>query len=227
MSSGLILLGYALIAGTVGTAWLRHARWPEGSPRLGILAWQSLASSVLLAVCGFALSLAMSLAHAVDDLTAVFGLCAQTVGHTYNSLTETAAAFVGLAAFSLLVARSLWLRVRGSLQRRREQADRVSILDMVGDHARVPGAVVITHTEPYAFCISGKRRRVVFTSAAVASLNDQEVEAVLAHEWAHLGQGHHRTLASCNALFAVVAPPFFSVQDGLGSRAVVCRALCG
>ena len=73
----------------------------------------------------------------------------------------------------------------------------------------LPGAVVLDHAAPYAFCVGGRRHRVVVTSGLLASLTAAELDAVLARHdrvdddhvelaLLHLGQrllavldGHH------------------------------------
>ena len=50
MTSTMLLLGYVLLASTVGARALQTADWPSRAPRLASLAWQSLSVSVVMAV---------------------------------------------------------------------------------------------------------------------------------------------------------------------------------
>ena len=50
MTATVVLLGYALLIATAGSGLLRRSGWTDRSPRLGVLAWQTLTGSVLAAV---------------------------------------------------------------------------------------------------------------------------------------------------------------------------------
>jgi hypothetical protein len=82
---------------------------------------------------------------------------------------------VGLAAVVRTVA-AVVRQLRAS--RRFERA-----LRSVG---RVPGAFVFEAREPYAFCVGLLRPRVYVSRAALDLLDDDELEAVLAHEAHHV-----------------------------------------
>jgi Zn-dependent protease with chaperone function len=54
----------------------------------------------------------------------------------------------------------------------------------------LPGARVVEHALPLAYCLPGLRPRVVLSSGVLALLREDEVRAVLAHEAAHVDQRH-------------------------------------
>lgn len=65
------------------------------------------------------------------------------------------------------------------------------------------------------------RRRIVLTTDALRCLDDAELEAVLAHERAHLRQGHHLVLAFAAAIRDTFPfPLLFTVAAGELSRLV-------
>lgn len=208
MISALLLATYAVAAGTRGAGWLRDSRWPEYAPRLAIAAWQALAASVLLALSAAGLALAMSFPHVSRDLARLFNLCTENLRHGYASPGGTLTALLGVALTLTLVTRAIWCGARTAASDRREQTARVAVLDLVGRTDILPGAVVIDHEAPYAFCVGGRRHRVVVTSALLATLSSDELEAVLAHEDAHLRQGHHMALVACRAIFGALSPIF-------------------
>jgi Zn-dependent protease with chaperone function len=74
------------------------------------------------------------------------------------------------------------------------------------------GALVIDHPAAAAYCLPGRRHEVVFTTAALAALDREEVDAVLAHERAHLRGRHHLVLAVPSAL-ARAFPPVPAFRD--------------
>ena len=51
------------------------------------------------------------------------------------------------------------------------------------------------HAQPAAYCVAGRQPTVILTTGAVQALDPGQLEAVLAHERAHLAGRHHRLLA--------------------------------
>lgn len=64
---------------------------------------------------------------------------------------------------------------------------------------------------PAVYCVAGRPSAIVITSGALAVLDPPQLQAVLAHESAHLAHGHH-TLATVTRGLAVAFPgvPLFS-----------------
>lgn len=208
MISALLLVTYAAVAGTLGAGWLQDARWPSVAPRLAIATWQALAMSVLLSLSAAGLALAISFPHVSADLAGMFNLCATNLQHSYASPGGTLTAVLGLGLFLMMLARSAWCVAQASVIDRRERSSRVIALDLVGRPDVVPGALVLEHEAPYAFCVGGRHHRVVLTSGLIATLGHGELEAVLAHEHAHIRQRHHAALVACRAIFGTLAPVF-------------------
>lgn len=65
------------------------------------------------------------------------------------------------------------------------------------------GATVLEHATSAAYCLPGRRSRIVVSSGAVALLSDAEVAAVVEHERAHITGRHHLLLAAARS-FATV-----------------------
>ncbi|EGD42850.1 M56 family metallopeptidase [Nocardioides sp. NPDC057772] len=208
MIDALLLATYAAVAGTLGAAWLRDARWTSLAPRLAIAAWQALAISVLLSLAASGLALGISFSHVSGDVARFFSLCAENLRHGYASPGGAFTALLGLTLFLALLSRTMWCAVGVSVSDRRERAARIAAFDMVGRPDAATGALIVEHDAPYAFCIGGRRHRVVLTSGLLAALRPDELDAVLAHEHAHLRQRHHTALVACRALFGTLAPVF-------------------
>lgn len=69
------------------------------------------------------------------------------------------------------------------------------LIDLLGDSGELPDEVrVLDNPTATAYCVPGASRRVVLTSGTVAALGPQELQAVLAHELAHLRQRHDLVL---------------------------------
>ena len=58
---------------------------------------------------------------------------------------------------------------------------------------------LIDDEHPAVYCLPG-RRRIVMTTGALRCLDARQLEAVLAHERAHLSGRHHLVLTFANAL---------------------------
>lgn len=210
MTSAALLLVYGVTAGTWGARSLVHAPWARRAPRLAIAAWQAVAASVLLSLVAAGAALSISFQHVRGDLARLLDLCAENLKHGYASPGGTAAAALGVTAAALLTARTLWCGVWATRSDRRERTALVAVIDLVARNNVSPGAQVLDHGEPYAFCIGGKRRRLVVTTALLDTLGPEELRAVLAHEEAHLRQRHHVALLVCRTLFGTLSP-FFPV----------------
>lgn len=208
MVSALLLATYGAVAGTLGAAWLREAGWTTLTPRMAIAAWQALAASVLLSLAAAGLALAITFPHVSAEVAKLLDLCAGNLRDSYASPGGTLTALFGVTAFLMLVTRAAWCAAHASVVDRRERAARVAAFDLVGRRDVVRGALVVEHEAPYAFCIGGRDHRIVLTSGLLATLGPGELDAVLAHEHAHVRQRHHMALVACRSLFGTLAPVF-------------------
>lgn len=215
MTSALLLALYAITIGTLGVGWLRDSPWTRLAPRLAIAGWQALAASVLLALAAAGLALAISIPEASGDLAHLLNLCAENLQHLYVSPGGTLAAALGIAVFLTLFTRVLWFMVHAVSLDRRERTARLAVLDLVCRTDVLPGVLVLDHETPYAFCVGGRRQRIVVTSALLNNLDASELDAVIAHERAHLRQRHHTAVMTCRALFNALAPFFPGFRHGM------------
>ena len=95
-----------------------------------------------------------------------------------------AALVTGIVTVRLLVSGDRVGRNLRSVRRRHREL--VDLLAMEGDgHTRV-----LEHPTPTAYCLPGVRRRVVLTQGTIDRLSPDELEAVMAHERAHLVARH-------------------------------------
>ena len=66
---------------------------------------------------------------------------------------------------------------------------------LVGRPEPALGAVLVEHPQPAAYCVAGRHPTVILTTGALQALDPGQLDAVLAHERAHLAGRHHRLLA--------------------------------
>jgi hypothetical protein len=88
------------------------------------------------------------------------------------------------------VTATTYLRATGRQASRHAQTAR-----LVGNPDPALGAVLVDHSQPAAYCVAGRHPTVVLTTGALAALDQGQLDAVLAHERAHLAGRHHRLLA--------------------------------
>lgn len=114
---------------------------------------------------------------------------------------------VGLAIAGLVIARLLLQghRVGRNLRAaRREHAELVDLLGDPSDEASYAAVTVLAHPTPTAYCIPGRRRRVVLTDSTIHALPGDELAGVLAHERAHLRLRHDLVLEFFTVLHTAV-----------------------
>jgi Zn-dependent protease with chaperone function len=150
------------------------------TPRAAMVLWQAVALAAVLAALGAGLSLVT--AQLDSDL----------------SMRAYAVSAVPLCLTGLVLARLLLAghRVGTDLRNlRRRHRDLVDLLAEDRDGVRV-----LDHEAPTAYCLPGLRSRVVVSRGAVSSLTAVELEAVLAHERAHLRARHDLVLEAFTVL---------------------------
>jgi Zn-dependent protease with chaperone function len=204
-----LLLAYAAAVTAAGARWLPRAAWPQRAPRAGIAAW--LAGSLSAATCAaFAgLILAVPCAHLLTHPVALRG-CVSLLRAQYTSPAGAAAGAAGALLAAAVLGRMTWCygaAAAAAGRRRATHGDALAVLARPGPAADVQ---IIDTGRPAVYCLPG-RRRIVLTSAALNCLDDGQLEAVLAHERAHLSQRHHLVLglaAALDSAFGVI--PFFA-----------------
>jgi len=209
VTAPLILLGYALLIGTLGARGLQRANWPDRAPVLGILAWQALTSSVVLSVMLAGAALALPTLPVTADLADLLRACALALQAHYATPGGAAVAAVGAVLAAGVAARIGYCLAVGWAVTRRHRRRQRQVLELLGHRHAGSGAVVVKHAAAAAYCVPGRRGRVVLTTAALNTLGDAELAAVLAHERAHLRGRHDLVLAGAAALMA--AFPFVPV----------------
>lgn len=200
MRVALILLSYAVLLGSGGAFLLRRAVWVERAPRLGMLAWQVLTLSVLASLALAGLAVAVPIPRVTGDLAELLQACVMALSAQY---TTPGGAGVGAAGAVLAFAVAGWVSyclaatLGAAVRERRRHLDTLAVIGR--KNARLD-AVVLDHAQAAAYCLPGRRGRIVLTSAALQALGEEELQAVLAHERAHLRERHDLAVAAATAL---------------------------
>ncbi|MEU5156131.1 M56 family metallopeptidase [Glycomyces sp. NPDC021274] len=191
MTAALILLAYAALLVIVGPRLMDRAVWPVALPRLAITTWFALAVSFVLAL--------VLAGAAIMRPTEVFA--AEAVQHCISALRELhgpiAGPVIAVAAAALTCVVPLWILAAGALVARATTAERSRLRRALASAPRDShlGAIVVESERPAAYCIPGKGGLIAVTSGALALLDRPELNAVLAHERAHLAGRHHLLVA--------------------------------
>ena len=195
MTVAAVLVGYAACVGTLGSRMLGRARWPDRAPLLAILTYLAAGWSVVAALGLAGLTLAVHGTALGGGLSHLIGACVQRLRATYGTPGGATVAGLGLALAGAVAARTALtamthLRAAGRQARRHAQTVR-----LVGQPEPALGAVLVEHAQPHAYCVAGRHPTVILTTGALQALDPGQLDAVLAHERAHLAGRHHRLLA--------------------------------
>jgi Zn-dependent protease with chaperone function len=186
-----VLSIWLLVVATALPAWLAAADWPQRSPALGLVLWQALGLAAGLLTLSLLATIALApLGH--DHLDALRHL-GDAGAVTWIAGLLAAAVLTRLLSV-LLVSTARTLRARH---------DNRVLVDLVASpNLLLRGASVVDHDVPLAYCLPGLRPRLVLSRGTLDLLTSEEVQAVVAHEQAHLAQRHDLVVLPFVALAA-------------------------
>lgn len=186
---------------------LSRARWTWRTPRIGILLWQALGLAWGLATIGALLGFAL----APYGVGVLHGLFALSEDSTLLGLHQKAALLAGMALAGSLIGMLLLSGFRVVRARARHRA----LLNLIARRTGRGGTLVVDHPEAAAYCVPGMRSEIVISAGTLQLLGPRELDAVLAHEYAHARERHDLVLL-----------PFTSLpRIGLVARALDAVAL--
>ncbi|WP_067814168.1 M56 family metallopeptidase [Nocardia inohanensis] len=204
----LTLYGFAV---AVLAPWLlRRVGHGGAAPRFAVAAWLSAIGSTVLAWAGaFAILLIDLFTHQLSSVpqrfvdSCLMHLHDAAIGGYGWPIQTGLLLLSGAAATAALVTAA---RLIHALARaRRSTHEHARLARMAGRHHPGLDAVVLEVDEPAAYYVAGKPHTVVVSRGALTALDDHHLDAVLAHERAHLTGRHHLILALTRGL-AGVAP---------------------
>ena len=195
MTVAAVLVAYAACVGVLGARMLGRARWTTRAPLLAIVTYLAAGWSVVAALGLAGLTLAVHATALGGGLSHLTGACVHRLRATYGTPGGATVAGLGLALAGAVAARTVLTAVT-HLRRTGQQALRhAQTARLVGRPEPALGAVLVEHSQPAAYCVAGRHPTVILTTGAVQALDPGQLDAVLAHERAHLSGHHHRLLA--------------------------------
>ncbi|WP_083418088.1 M56 family metallopeptidase [Pseudofrankia sp. BMG5.36] len=210
-----LLTGYILAMLFLAPRLLRGAGWTRRAPRLGIGLWVAACLSTVAAVCLLGALLVVPLltvGHAIMSLIMACGISPHHVSSTAVSLAMDAA---GLGVMTIVAGRILYATATVALPQRQLRRRHAAVLRALGHRHPTRGDVlVVEHPVPAVYCLPARRRLVVVSESALSLLDPPLLDAVIAHEYAHL-RGHHYLITTVTAVLARAFPglPLFTTAD--------------
>lgn len=200
MIAPLALGVFALLANSIGSRLLRDARWTRRAPGLGIIVWQALMASVVLAIMLAGLALALPSLPISAGLASLIDACVSALRQQYHTPGGIGLSVAGAILAVGIAGRVSYCTTSALNKIRRDRLTQHQHLALAARYDNTWQVSVVEHDTPAAYCIPGRRSKVVFTTGALSNLDDEEVRAVIAHEHAHLRGRHDLVLALAGAL---------------------------
>ncbi|MFS8097404.1 M56 family metallopeptidase [Lentzea alba] len=202
------LIGAALV-GRFAPGFLARLVMGGADPLVAIVAW--LASSiavVLTTAAGIVVALLPS-----HGLTALHN-CWAFIQHGSAPRIEAVGGIVGAGLLIVLAYRLVSITVHSVRRRARARADHLATLHLA---ARRDGSNLwLAHEKPLTFSLTGRPGVIVATEGLTAHLSHAQVDAVFAHERAHLTGRHHLLVAFADALaHALPFVPLFELAPAV------------
>lgn len=207
------LLTYAACMGWLGDRLLARATSRIASPTVAMWVWHSLALTVLTAI-GIGLALT---SHDVweHSLSWVLHADKSRVHAAYAGPQEVPTAW-NLALIVLLLLGAAGAGAAFANLRRMKRARAAHRL-LPADAFKAPNdnrmvstpVAVVPEPTPMIYCLPRKRRtgQIVVSTGARDLLSDDQLEAALEHERAHLARGHHRRVLIAEVVAAALRLP--------------------
>jgi Zn-dependent protease with chaperone function len=192
---GAALLAYAVCLGILGPRLIGRARWTARAPLLAIVTYLAAGWSVIAALGLAGLTLAVHATALGGGLSDLIGACVHRLRATYGTPGGAMAAELGLILAGAVLARTALIAIAHFRAARRQALLHAQTARLIGQPQPTLGAVLVEHAQPTAYCVAGRQPTVILTTGAVQALDPGQLDAVLAHERAHLAGRHHWLLA--------------------------------
>src|SRR6185437_13230543 len=128
-------------------------------------------------------------------LSDLIGACVVRLRETYGTPGGATVAGLGLTLAGAVAARTFLTAMTHFRAAGRQALKHAQTARLVGRPEPSLGAVLVEHSAPVAYCVAGRHPTVILSTGAVAALDPAQLDAVLAHERAHLAGRHHQLLA--------------------------------
>jgi Zn-dependent protease with chaperone function len=190
-----------LILGVGAGPLLSRSAWCHQLPRVAAMAWLGVMAGLIASAIGMVALVSTGrhgLGHrATEWLTNCWHHHDETGGPV--SYVLNAALLGGALAAAFIVV----TRYRRTLAHRRRHQEALQFVVRVSTD--LDDVCILDHPVPVVYCVPSRMRPIVVSSGALDQLENTQLQAVLAHERAHLRHRHHLLLATVDALAAALA----------------------
>jgi hypothetical protein len=204
------LVAYSACLGFLGPRMIGRARWTARAPLLAIVTYLAAGWSVIAALGLAGLTLAVHATALGGGLSQLIGACVHRLRDTYGTPGGAMVAELGLILAGAVLARTALIAIAHFRATGRQALLHAQTARLIGQPEPTLGAVLVEHAQPTAYCVAGRQPTVILTTGAVQALDPGQLDAVLAHERAHLAGRHHRLLAMARISRAVL--PFLPLM---------------
>ena len=199
-----VLAGLAVLLAWVAPGLMVRPKSFRRAPRSALVAWQAVSVGGILA--------ALAAGPAAIPLLLDGDKASRHLGLVVPAL---------LVSF-VIVARLLYAGHHVGTRLRRVRADHRQLVDIVARHEE--RVRILQHPTPTAYCIPGRQSRVVLSQGVLDALPEEQLEAVIAHENAHL-RGRHDLLLEFFAVVTESVPELLRSPEALGEVRLLVEAL--
>lgn len=209
-----VLIGAGIVC-LIAPTWLARLEASRLAPAAVLSCWWSAIAGVVLSAILATVLLVLPDRAGASPLGQLGDLCVAALSHAQRPDLEEIMALAIAGLLGALLTRLVYLGLRASARRRHHLRAHVGLLTLLG---RTDANVIwLPHAAPMAFSIAGREPVIVATSGLRTSLSPAAVDAVLAHERAHLLGRHHLQVALADALAAAVpgVPLFRDAPDAV------------
>lgn len=193
---GLILLALGIGAGPL----LSKSAWSHRLPKVAAFAWAGALAGAIAAAVGMVAAVSTGhhgLGHRVAEWLV------NCWHHHDGGDIRWYVVNVVLLGATLTAVYVAARRYRRTLRQRRRHHEALQFV--VRASSELEDVCVLDHPIPVAYCVPARNRPIVVSSGALDQLADGELQAVLAHERAHLRHRHHVLLTVVDALASALA----------------------
>ena len=210
-----LLAGLAVLLAWVAPGLMARQKRLRRAPRAALVAWQAVSLGGVLAALAAAPA-AVPLLLQGEPATARLELVVPAI-----------------LVSGLVLARLLWAGHNVGTRLRRVRSDHRQLVDIIASHEHDDRVRILQHPTPTAYCIPGRQSRVVLSQGVLDALPGDQLEAVVAHEDAHLKGRHDLLLEFFSVVHEAVPGPLRSdaalaevrlLIEALADRAAVRRS---
>ncbi|MGV0594911.1 M56 family metallopeptidase [Mycolicibacterium porcinum] len=206
VAAGLLIYSVAMVA--LAPTLLSALTRGGSAPRFGVAAWLTSVVSVLATWIAIPILVILDVAFHGGQRQSLLASCVQLLCDIASGRAGLAAqaTMIVVAAVLAVAVVAAGMKATRTISRLQSRAHKhAQAVRMVGRPTAQRDVFIVDTDECTAYCVAGAPPAIVVTTGAIAALGGDELQAVLAHERAHL-DGHHLKIVTFLRGLAMVFP---------------------